>query len=171
MIFTYHEGAYEIDGHSLFPFLPALLFTAATSTTSFGVSAIVTGPAFVTAAPTTDPRLYQSAKATYVMTDANTGEKVDVYLNGSKIGSAVSQDGVIVIQVSEAIGKARPAKVDLTFKVGSHPVRVLQTAIDTGRNSIPQMKMTRGTRQVTGTNPDGSQWSQLIEVKDVYIEY
>jgi hypothetical protein len=113
---------------------------------------------------------YTGGRYITALTTASNGAPVDIYLNGSKVASAVSNEGVI----NFALNIEDASKVDVKLKSKGQAVDVIQAAYRARPNSpSPQMRLDPEIRymQVPVKNADGSTTTKTVPVQSVIVSY
>lgn len=153
---------------ALFTLLFASLVQAGTTSGSIGVSLTIVDAGKTSSSAPTSPSDLQSVKSLSVLTDAANGAVIDVLLNGQKIASVPSQNGVIHFDVDLQDAES----INFSFKSGGKTVNVLQTYYKQGDHSItPQMRKKTYRQQIPTTDSQGTSSTREIDVHVVEISY
>ncbi|WP_373998279.1 hypothetical protein [Bdellovibrio bacteriovorus] len=149
-------------------FLAAMTVHAATTTGSIGVSLTIVDAGKTSSSAPTSPSDLQSVKSLSVLTDAANGAMIDVLLNGQKIASVPSQNGVIHFNVDLQDAES----INFAFKSNGKTVHVLQTYYKQGDHSItPQMSKKTYRQQIPTTDTQGRSSTREIDVQVIEISY
>lgn len=146
----------------------SLFVQAGTTSGSIGVSLTIVDAGKTSSGAPTSPTDLQSVKSLSVLTDAVNGAVIDVLMNGQKIASVLSQNGVIHFDVD-----LRDAdSIHFAFKSNGKNVNVLQTYYRQGKHSIsPQMSQKTYRQQVPTTDAQGNPSTRTVDVQVVEISY
>ncbi|QDK36605.1 hypothetical protein [Bdellovibrio sp. NC01] len=135
---------------------------AGTSTGTIAVSLTIVEQAQMASTLSSNSADYQGATALHVLTNATDGQAVDIYLNGAKVASTRSNNGVVVVTMNEKLANAK--NVDLSFRSGGKNLQVLQSAVERGNNLIPKMTLDPQVRQVQIGN-------RTVGIQSVVVEF
>lgn len=155
-----------VTGLCMSLFLPAISLAGTTSGT-IGVRLVITEAGATSSNVSSNTQDYRSYQSMAILTNAANGQSVDILVNGTKVASAISQNGMINVEIS---WKSEDS-VNLEFRSSGKEVQVLQTAYVNGHTVAPKMTPQTYTQQVTVQNADGTQAIKNVEVQTVVIEY